>query len=174
MSSCNYDSEGKEEKSIGRLMPEAFYMEMMPWSQKGSPPTRRLTNAAGNYTHLIFELLSITPLIIHLQQDIFQLLLGTTHLLAGSLALPTQKYSDAQTRTYLPLFPTRWPDLSKLETRKIAKVILLRKKGGMGGSVSQKWPKGTDVTQIWPFLKLQRDSKCTTAAVLWVIKSGRS
>lgn len=45
----------------------------------------------GNYTHLIFELLSITPLIIHLQQYIFQLLLGTAHLLAGSLALPAQK-----------------------------------------------------------------------------------
>lgn len=66
-------------------MLEPSFMQIM----KGSPPTRRLTNAAN--THLIFELLSITPLIIHLQQDILQLLLGTAHLLAGSLALPTQK-----------------------------------------------------------------------------------
>lgn len=32
VSSCNYHSQGKEEKSIGRLMLEPYYMQMMPWS----------------------------------------------------------------------------------------------------------------------------------------------
>lgn len=32
VSSCNYHSEGKEEKSIGRLMLDPSYMQTMPWS----------------------------------------------------------------------------------------------------------------------------------------------
>lgn len=44
-------------------------------------------------------------------------------------------------------------------------------KEGMGSNFPQKLLKGTHVTQIWPFLKLQKGSKCITARVLGVIKS---
>lgn len=39
-------------------------------------------------THLVLVLLCVAPLVIHLQDDLLQFLLGASHQLGGSLPLP--------------------------------------------------------------------------------------